>query len=268
MENVFYDYVRNNKVEYKSDEEIRQLIFDYRIKHDLDARDQVIANFYNMALSIINQKILDTSKREDYISVTVMALIKAIDDYDLDSFTKFSTFAHTYMQNAIRFEHNKNNGLINVPYVEYVNAQKYYKAKKKLEETYGRSLSIDELSEILDLKQNKVLDYENEMASICSLNKPLGEDIELGDVISDSYSLEEQVEIEDNKNTLMNNISLLKDKRQQLILLYTYGFMDGVEHTQAEAADMLVSNGFDKLSRQGVQKLQKKAIQELQSMYN
>ena len=134
MENVFYRYVNNNEVEYMSDDKIRNLILQYRINKDLDARDQVIANFYNMAQSIISDKVKDYNQREDFISVTIMALIKAIDDYDLDSYTKFSTFAHTYMQNAIRHEHNKNNGLINVPYVEYVNAQKYYSSKKKLEE--------------------------------------------------------------------------------------------------------------------------------------
>ena len=66
----------------------------------------------------------------------------------------------------------------------------------------------------------------------------------------------------------MNNICLLKDKRQQLILLYTYGMIDGQEHTQQEAIDMLVENGYEKMSRQNVQKLQKKALLELREMYN
>ena len=61
---------------------------------------------------------------------------------------------------------------------------------------------------------------------------------------------------------------MLKDKRKQLILLYTYGFMDGVEHTQEEARQMLQENGYGEMSRQNVQKLQKIAIQELRAMYN
>ena len=44
--------------------------------------------------------------------------------------------------------------------------------------------------------------------------------------------------------------------------------IDGQEHTQQEAIDMLVQNGYEKMSRQNVQKLQKKALLELREMYN
>ena len=268
MSNLFVDYVRQNKLEQLDDSQIKDLLIDYRMNQNLDSRDRLIANYYPMIIHIINNRIKDQSKREDYIAPAYMALSKCMDNYDLESPNKFSTVAYKYISNEITHEYNENNGLINIPYVEHVNAQKYAKAKKRLEDTYGRKLSIDEMAELLDIKPSKILCYENEIASIYSLNKPLGEDIELGDVISDNYSLEESVERKDTTESLMNNISLLKDKRKQLILLYTYGFMDGQEHTQEEARTMLVQNGYGPMSRQNVQKLQKTAIAELKEMYN
>ena len=268
MSNLFVEYVKNNNTELLDDVQIKDLLIDYRMNHNLDSRDRLIANFYNMIIHIINNRVKDISKREDYITPAYMALSKCIDTFDLESPTKFSTVAYKYISNEITHEFNENNGLINIPYVEHVNAQKYAKAKKRLEDTYGRKLSVDEIAQLLDIKPTKILCYENEIASIYSLNKPLGDDLELGDVISDKYSLEEEVEHKDNTETLMNNICLLKDKRQQLILLYTYGMIDGQEHTQQEAIDMLVENGYEKMSRQNVQKLQKKALLELREMYN
>jgi len=268
MSNLFVNYVKTNNQSLLDDTQVKDLLIDYRIHRNLDSRERVISNFYPMILHIINSLIKDKSKREDYISIAYMALAKCIEIYNLSSIIKFSTVAYKYISNAIIHEYNKNNGLINLPYVESVNAKKYLKAKKKLEDAYGRELTIDEISEILDIKPKKILCYENELQNIYSLNNPIGDDLELGDVIKDSYSLEEEVEKKDNADTLMNKIALLKDKRKQLILLYTYGFMDGQSHTQEEAVDMLVQNGYDKLSRQGVQKLQKTALSELKEMYN
>ena len=268
MSNLFVNYVKQHNLNTLDDKQIINLLMEYRLYGDLDSRDKLLSNFYPMILHIINLIIKDVDKRDDYISVAYMALAKAIDDYNLESYTKLSSFVFTYVSNAIRHESFKSNGLINIPYVESVNAKKYLSAKRKLEETYGRKLSLEEMADLLNLKPNKILDYENELADIYSFNDEIGEDITLGDVISDKYSLEEEVETKNNVETLMNNISMLKDKRQQLILLYTYGFMDGVEHTQEEARDMLVKNGYESMSRQNVQKLQKKALNELREMYN
>ena len=268
MSNLFVNYVKQNNLNILDDRQINDLLIDYRKFGNLDSRDRLISNFYPMLNHIINQKIKDSSKREDYISVAYMALSKALDDYEIGSITKVSSFVYTYVSNAVLHESFKSNGLINIPYVESVNAKKYLSSKKKLEEVYGRKLSLDEMAELLNIKPKKILDYENELADIYSFNDEIGEDITLGDVISDKYSLEEEVETKNNVEELMNNISMLKDKRQQLILLYTYGFMDGIEHTQEEARDMLVKNGYESMSRQNVQKLQKKALNELREMYN
>ena len=268
MSNLFVNYVKQHNLNVLDDRQVNDLLIDYRKFGNLDSRDRLISNFYPMILHIINLKIKDVDKRDDYISIAYMALSKALDNYEIGSITKVSSFVFTYVSNAVLHESFKSNGLINIPYVESVNAKKYLSSKKKLEETYGRKLSIDEMAELLDIKPKKILDYENELADIYSFNDEIGEDMTLGDVISDKYSLEEEVETKNNVEELMNNISLLKDKRKQLILLYTYGFMDGESHTQEEAADMLVQNGYEHMSRQNIQKLQKKALLELREMYN
>ena len=268
MSNLFNEYVENNKVEQLDDIEVKNLLMDFKLNHNLDSRDRLVENFYPLIKYLINSNVQDASKREDFISIAYMALSDCIDNFDIDQPCKFSTVAYNYIKNAIRHELFKMDGIINIPYVEGVNAKKYLSAKKKLEETYGRKLSVDEMAELLDIKVNKILDYENELSDVYSLNQPIGEDFTLGDVISDKYSLEEEVEEKDKIETLMNNITMLKDKRQQLILLYTYGFMDGEEHTQQEAIDMLIENGYEKMSRQNVQKLQKSALTQLRAMYN
>lgn len=268
MSNLFVNYVKQHNLNVLDDGQINSLLVDYRVNGSLESRDRLLSNFYPMILHIINSNVPDSSKREDYISVAYMALSKCIDNYEMESYAKFSSLAFKYITNAVRQESFKNTGLINIPYVESVNAKKYLSAKRKLEETYGRKLSLEEMADLLNLKPNKILDYENETADIYSFNDKIGENITLGEVIKDEYSLEEEVEAKNNTETLMNNISMLKDKRQQLILLYTYGFMDGVEHTQEEARDMLVKNGYESMSRQNVQKLQKKALNELREMYN
>ena len=268
MSNLFVNYVKQHNLNTLDDRQIKDLLIDYRIYGNEVSKERLLSNFYPMLLHIINLKIKDTDKRDDYISVAYIALAKAIEDYELESITKLSSFVFTYVSNAIVHESFKSNGLINIPYVESVNAKKYLSSKKKLEEVYGRKLNVDEMAELLDIKPKKILDYENELADIYSLNDQIGEDMTLGDVISDKYSLEEEVETKNNVEELMNNISLLKDKRKQLILLYTYGFMDGESHTQEEAAKMLVENGYEPMSRQNIQKLQKKALLELREMYN
>ena len=268
MSNLFYDYVNNKKKNELDDNQVKALLVDYRLNHNLDARDRLADNFYPLIKHLIISNVHDISKREEFISVAYMALSNCMDKFDLESPYKFSTVAQTYIVNAIRHELFKSDSLINVPYVEIVNAKKYLTAKKKLEDSYGRKLTVDEMADLLGLKPNKILDYETELADIYSLNQPLAEDITLGDVVRDKYSLEEEVEIKENIETLMNNISLLKDKRKQLIVMYTYGLIDGVEHTQEEARKMLQENGYGEMSRQNVQKLQKTAIKELREMYN
>ena len=268
MSTLFDTYMANNKVEELSDDQVKDLLKEYRYDENLDARDSIIKNFYPMIKRLINNMVKVSSQREEYISIACMALMSCIDKFDIEQPCKFSTVAYKYISNSIRNELLQNNGLISTPYVESVNAKKYLSSKKRLEELYERKLSVDELADLLNIKPNKILDYENELANIYSLSAPIGEDFELADVISDGNSLEKSYELQDSIDSLRPNIALLKDKRQQLILLYTYGMMDGEEHSQEEARQMLVDNGYEMMSRANVQKLQKTAIAELRDMYN
>ena len=54
MSTLFDTYMANNKVEELSDDQVKDLLKEYRYDENLDARDSIIKNFYPMIKRLIN----------------------------------------------------------------------------------------------------------------------------------------------------------------------------------------------------------------------
>lgn len=267
MENIFFNKVYNTQKERLNEEELKTLLYDYRYNNNENSRNLIIEDFYTDIAYYISRFVYSYSERENYISVCVMALIRAIDSYDLDSPTMFSTYARKCISNAITHESVENSRSIRIPYTEAINASKYMKEKSRLKGEFGRNLTIDELSDLLDIKASKILDYETENAEIVSLNEKINDEFEFEDVVPASYSLEEEVFELDAANDLKNKIAELEDAKERLIIKYMYGFIDGESHTQVETAKMLEEQGYGSTSRSNIQKIEKKVLQKLKTKF-
>lgn len=85
---------------------------------------------------------------------------------------------------------------------------------------YNKSKNAYFLGYVKTMLMYHYLDKHKKKYNQVSINKPIGDEIEIIDTIADDYSLEDSVVMDHDIKTLWDNISNLTDRQKTVILLY------------------------------------------------
>ena len=192
----------------------------------LKINNELIVNYEKLVYSIISKYSNETNK-DDLFQVGMIGAITAYKKYNEKCGVKFTSFAYKYILGEVLkyLREDKNIRLSRDIISDY---RKITIAKEKIYLNYGRQSSIEELSKVLNISKERILEVERLNEKEVSLNKIISDDekITLEDTI---YNIESV-----DRNDLINlNDALRSLSKKERKLIYERYYQN---KTQTELA--------------------------------
>lgn len=230
---------------------------------DQTARDKMIES--NLRLVVHVAKNYTTNATQDLMDLIQegnFGLIKAIDKYDINQGTKFSTYATYWIKQAIGQAINDNSRTIRLPNNAINTISRINKKIEEIERTESRIPSNEELSEKLNINVETILNLNNINQPLCSLEFDVNDNKET--VVSDLIADEGIPTPEEALSAVVQTDGIIKllrtlDEREQFIITKRYGIGDGIPQSLDEIGQTI------NLTKERVRQLEIVALRKLRS---
>ncbi len=207
-----------------------ELFIEYK-NGDETAKDKLIKSNLRLVISIA-KTYTNKCKMEfmDIVQEGNRGLIKAVENYDINKNSRFSTYAFTIIRRHINRAIMKYDRIVRIPEYLLREMRVYYSKKEILEQNAGRELSYSELANMFNISTDKVREYETLRNDAKSLNTVIFEgehhdDQELEEFIpSDALTVEERFETKifsEEVSKLLLNSNLTNNEKK--VVVYRYG---------------------------------------------
>lgn len=223
-------------------------------------RDICISSNLRLVVYFANKYESTTIPVQDLIAEGNIGLIKAVEKFDTNLKTKFTTYASFWINQKINRYLKENGKMIKIPIHSQAEYLKYKRVVEDYQKVYGHQPSEEELVDMLGLNLEKIKRIEEQTVNIVSLDDKLDED----DSHSlDNYNIVASGEFEEdiiNKETIKKLLDTLNEK-EKLIIAYRYGLVDGRDWTLKEIGENLG------ITRERVRQIEDKIIKKLRRRY-
>ena len=218
---------------------------------DESAKELLVTENAGLIWSVTRRFIGRGVEADDLYQLGCLGFLKAIDGFDLQFGTQFSTYAVPKIAGEIR-RFLRDDGAVKVSRSIKEQAAMINVKRGKLVSLLGREPTILELSRQTGIPPEEIAMIENAMSTVESIHQPNGEDgFTLENVISDTESEEQMIE----KMALRQAISKLHERERQVIHLR---FFHGL--TQERVAKVM------SVSQVQISRIEKKAISHLREL--
>ena len=218
---------------------------------DIRAKELLVTENAGLIWSVTRRFIGRGVESDDLFQLGCLGFIKAIDGFDLQYGTQFSTYAVPKIAGEIR-RFLRDDGAVKVSRSIKEQSAQINQKREQLRNLLGRDPTIYEISCQLGITIEEIAMVENATSAVESINQASGEDgFTLENILSDTESEEKLIE----KMSLRQAIAKLPDREKQVILLrYFHGL------TQERTAKIMT------VSQVQVSRIEKKAINRLREL--
>ncbi len=215
---------------------------------DLQAKERLVQENTGLIWSVVKRFLGRGTEAEDLYQLGCLGLLKAVEGFDTEYGTQFSTYAVPKISGEIR-RFLRDDGAVKVSRTIKEQSFTIRNARAQLVISLGRDPSVGEISEMTGLTPEEIAYAETATASTESIHAQSGEEgFSLENVLSDTQSEEIIVE----KISLRQAIDRLPERESMVIKLrYFHGM------TQERAARVLG------VSQVQVSRIEKKALMNL-----
>jgi len=237
----------------KSDTE---LFLEYNSGRSIAVRNEIVGRYLYLA-EIISKKFLNRGlEYEDIYQVACMALIKAVERFDVEKGVKFVSFATPTIIGEIKRYFRDKGSVIRIPRRIYEVYQKVGYAREELIQKLHRAPRVDEIADYLNISEETVLEIieSSNAYNIQSFDQAMfsDDDLELHETIGADDSTFERIE---NRDFLEKSMNRFNDSEKKFIQMR---YFEG--KTQKEIAEALG------VSQMYVSRLEKKVVNKFRSI--
>ena len=218
---------------------------------DQEAKETLVSENAGLIWSVSKRFIGRGTDPEDLYQLGCLGFLKAVDGFDLEFGTQFSTYAVPKIAGEIR-RFLRDDGAVKVSRGLKEQSATIKAVRSRLTGALGREPTIQEISRQTGFSPEEIALAETATAATESIQRETGEEgFSLEDILSDTESEERMVE----KIALRQAISALPEREKQVIQLRYFHSL-----TQQRVAKVL------DVSQVQVSRIEKKAIAMLRSM--
>ena len=243
-----------------ADEELR--LSKRKAEGDDNAKERLIEANLRLVVSIAKRYTGRGMSFLDLVQEGNLGLIKGVEKFDYTKGYKLSTYATWWIRQSVTRALADQARTIRVPVHMVETINKMSKMQRKLTLELGYEPSVAELSEALEMSEDKVMEIMQIAREPASLETPIGEedDSNLGDFVADSNVVTpegnvESVMLREHIDALLGD---LKERERQVIVL-RFGLEDGHPRTLEE-----VGKEFN-VTRERIRQIEAKALRKLRN---
>ena len=216
-----------------------------------DAKEMLLRENAGLIWSVARRFTGRGVELDDLYQLGCLGFIKAIDGFDLQFGTQFSTYAVPKIAGEIR-RYLRDDGPVKISRCIKEQAAAINIKRTKLRQLLGREPTVMELSHQMGITPEEIAIAETAMASVESIHQENGEEgFRLENILSDTESEEKILE----KMALRQAITKLSERERQVISLRYYHGL-----TQERVAKILC------VSQVQISRIEKKAIMRLREL--
>ncbi len=215
--------------------ESAELFERWREHRDREARDELIERFLPLARKLARRYAQSSEPYDDLVQVASLGLVKAVERFDPERGFAFSSFAVPTIVGELKRYFRDTAWALHVDRGSQERARKIADAQRRLSSRTGRTPTVVELAQYLELSQEEVLDglQTAEAYGAVSLDAPMTSDDDEDAARSETIGEEDQrlLLVNDQLTIFAAARSLPAQERQILYLRF------GEDLTQSEIAE-------------------------------
>jgi RNA polymerase sigma-B factor len=217
--------------------EDRRLLVRYHESGDAGAREELVKRFLPLARQLARRYQRTNEPLDDLMQVASVGLVKAIDRFDPERGTAFSTFAVPTILGELKRYFRDAGWAAHVPRGMQERAMRLEQAVEALHRRLGRSPSTKEVAAELDQTEEEVLETLEAQSAYdaVSLEQQRSDDSQGGDTYADTLATEEEsYELVEYEATIEPALKALSS-RDRMILHLRFS----EDMTQSEIAERI-----------------------------
>lgn len=224
---------------------------------DIKAQDQLVKANLRFVISVAKQYVGRGLDVEDLVSEGNLGLIKAAQKFDETRGIKFISFAVWWIRQSILQSIADNSRVVRLPLNQINALNKINQAQSELEMELGRPATSSELSEYLQISEDKINLTIKSSQKATSLDLPLSDDSDFSllDTIQSDDFADDNTNKSDMSEMISKALSNLSEKERFVI---TYSFGIGVSEMTLSEIGLKLN-----LTSERVRQIKKAALKKL-----